>query len=68
MRLITEQFMTRQEAQAFIQGIELVHNPDLAAHEAVQQGARWTVYVHAWRGTVADVCPLCGAGNHTQRA
>jgi hypothetical protein len=62
MRLIAEQFATSQEAQAFMHGIELANDSDLAAHEPVRQGTHWTVYVHDWNGSADDVCPLCGAG------
>jgi hypothetical protein len=63
MRILEEQFNTETEARAFIAGIELVNDSDVAAHEPRLQGTQWTVNVHDWASEQhADVCPLCGAG------
>jgi hypothetical protein len=42
MRLIQEEFDTEAEARAFIDGIELVNDSDMATHEPRLLGTQWT--------------------------
>ena len=62
MQLIREEFEHWESAEAFIMGIELANDPDLACHEAREEDGKHVVYVHDWNDAAEDICPICGAG------
>lgn len=60
MKIHTRAFDTREEAVAFIAGVELVNDSALQCHDPQQVESRWQVVCHDRDDTGEDEpCPVC---------
>jgi hypothetical protein len=62
MRVLREAFDQREAAEAFLMGIELANDPDLAGHEPRDEDGKHAVYLHDWSSDEEEVCPICLTG------